>query len=91
MDAGEFGYGEPERMVGMDGNSLAAYIKEFHHQIHINFPKAGRVTVLWPFLWIATLARFLNNNRKLNRAPISAIMKKAGKRGRLVKLIMSDE
>ena len=91
LDAGEFGYGEPERMVGMDGNSLAAYIKEFHHQIHINFPKAGRVTVLWPFLWIATLARFLNNNRKLNRAPISAIMKKAGKRGRLVKLIMSDE
>ena len=91
LDAGEFGYGEPERMVGMDGNSLAAYIKEFHHQMHINFPKAGRAILLWPFLWIATLARFLNNNRKLNRAPISAIMKKAGKRGRLVKLIMSDE
>lgn len=85
LDAGEFGYSESERMVGMDGNSLLAYIKEFHHQMHINFPKAGRVIPLWPALWVATLIRFLNNNRKYNRAPVSAIMKKAGIRGKLVK------
>lgn len=90
LDAGEFGYSESERMVGMDGNSVLAYVKEFHHQMHINFPKAGRVIPLWPALWIATLIRFLNNNRKFKRASISAIMKKAGDRGKLVKKLISN-
>lgn len=84
LDAGEFGYSEAERMVGMDGDSCTAYVREFHHQMHINFPKAGKNIFLWPVLWIATLVRFLRNNKRLNRAPISAIMKKAGKRGQLV-------
>ena len=88
LDAGEFGYSEAERMVGMDGSSLAAYVREFHHQMHINFPKAGRIIFLWPFLWCATLVRFLKNNRRLNRPPVSAILKKAGRRGELVCRLM---
>lgn len=84
LDAGEFGYSEAARMVGMDGDSWTAYVREFHHQMHINFPKAGRWIILWPVLWAATLVRFLRNNRKLHRAPLTEIMKKAGKRGRLV-------
>ena len=91
LDAGEFGYSESERMVGMDGNSLMAYVREFHHQMHINFPKAGKIIFFWPVLWIATLIRFLKNNRKLNRAPISEIMKKAGKRGQLVSRLTSHK
>ena len=91
LGAGEFGYSESERMVGMDGSSFAAYVKEFHHQMHINFPKAGRVIPLWPVLWLATLIRFLNNNKKLHRAPVMAIMKKAGKRGKLVKRLTSNK
>ena len=91
LDAGEFGYSEAERMVGMDGDSLAAYVREFHHQMHINFPKAGRIAVFWPVLWTSTLVRFLYNNRKLNRAPIAEIMKKAGKRGALVRRLTSLE
>lgn len=91
LDAGEFGCSESERMVGMDGDSLAAYVKEFHHQMHINFPKAGRVILLWPVLWLATLIRFLKNNKKLNRAPVSAIMKEAGKRGKLVKKLTNNK
>lgn len=85
LDAGEFGYSETERMVGMDGDSWTSYVKEFHHQMHINFPKCGKVFIFWPVLWISTLVRFLRNNRKLHRAPISAIMKKAGERGKLVR------
>ena len=91
LDAGEFGYSEAERMVGMDGDSLSAYVREFHHQMHINFPKVGRIIFLWPVLWTYTLIRFLNNNRKLKRAPISAILKKAGKRGRLVRCLTAHE
>ena len=91
LDAGEFGYSEAERMVGMDGNSLTAYVREFHHQMHINFPRAGKMIFLWPVLWNATLVRFLKNNKKLNRAPFSAIMKKAGKRGKLVHWLTTHE
>ena len=91
MDAGEFGYSEAERMVGMDGDSWTAYVREFHHQMHINFPKVGKIIFLWPVLWIATLVRFLRNNKRLNRAPISAIMKKAGKRGQLVSRLTSSK
>ena len=89
LNAGEFGYSEAERMVGMDGDAWTAYVREFHHQMHINFPRAGKIIFLWPVLWIATLVRFLRNNRRLNRAPISAIMKKAGKRGQLVSRLTS--
>lgn len=91
LEAGEFGYSEAERMVGMDGDSLMAYVREFHHQMHINFPKAGRIPVFWPVLWLATLVRFLNNNRKLKRAPVSSILKKAGKRGKLVRRLTSQD
>lgn len=91
LDAGEFGYSESERMVGMDGSSFISYIKEFHHQMHINFPKAGRVILLWPVLWVATLFRFLSNNKKLNRAPVRAIINKAGERGKLVKRLTSNK
>ena len=91
LDAGEFGYSESERMVGMDGNSLMAYVREFHHQMHINFPNTGKIIFFWPVLWLATLIRFLKNNRKLNRAPISEIMKKAGKRGQLVSHLTSHK
>lgn len=89
LDAGEFGYSEAGRMVGMDGNSLMSYVREFHHQMHTNFPKAGKAIPLWPALWTATLIRFLNNNRKLNRPPVSEIMKKAGERGQLVSHLTS--
>lgn len=91
LDAGEFGYGEAERMVGMDGNSLGAYLREFHHQMHLNFPRAGRIPVFWPPLWCATLVRFLRNNKRLKRPPISEIMRKAGQRGQLVSQLTSRE
>lgn len=87
LNAGEFGYREKERMVGMKGTSVLAYVQEFHHQMHINFPKAGRCFLIWPVLWSATLGRFLRNNKKLKRASVHEIMKKAGERGKLVKTL----
>ncbi|MGM9550802.1 MAG: nucleotidyltransferase family protein [Clostridia bacterium] len=90
LDAGEFGYSEKARMVGMEGNSVVSYVREFHHQMHINFPALGKVALFWPLLWIATLIRFLYNNRKLNRGSLVDIMKKAGSRGQLVKKLTEN-
>lgn len=91
LDAGEFGYSEAERMVGMDGSSAAAYAREFQHQMHLNFPAAGKCPLFWPVLWAATLARFLQNNRKLKRPSVGRIMKKARSRGELVQRLLTQQ
>ena len=84
MEAGEFGSGK-DRMVAIRGDGVFDYIREFHHQMHLNFPRAGKCFLLWPVLWIITLIRFLNNNKKVRSVSSREIFEKAGKRGRLVK------
>ena len=83
-DAGEFG-DSSNRMVALRGNGLKDYIREFHHQMHLNFPKLGKVFIFWPILWIITLVRFLVNNRKVRSVSARELFKSAGKRADLVK------
>ena len=85
LEGGEFGETTPGRMVVLKGSGLWDYVREFHHQMHLNFPRMGKVFLFWPILWIITLVRFLNNNRKLNRGSGMAILQSAGKRSRLIK------
>ncbi len=83
LEAEEFGNSASDRMVALRSGSLAEYVREFQHQMHLNFPRAGRVFLLWPALWIVTLARFLHNNRTLRKVSTRAILKNARQRGRL--------
>ena len=84
MDAEEFGNAKG-RMVALRGNGIFDYIREFHHQMHLNFPKAGKCFLLWPVLWIITLVRFLRNNKKVRGVSSKELFSNAGKRGKLVK------
>ena len=84
MDAEEFGKAK-NRMVALRGNGFFDYVREFHHQMHLNFPKAGKVFVLWPVLWTITLIRFLRNNKKVRSVSSKELFESAGKRGKLVK------
>lgn len=84
MDAEEFGKAK-NRMVALRGNGLFDYVREFHHQMHLNFPKAGKVFLFWPVLWIITLVRFLRNNKKVRSVSSKELFESAGKRGKLVK------
>lgn len=84
MDAEEFGKAK-NRMVALRGNGLFDYVREFHHQMHLNFPKAGKVFLLWPVLWTITLVRFLRNNKKVRSVSSKELFESAGKRGKLVK------
>lgn len=84
MDAEEFGKAKG-RMVALRGNGIFDYIREFHHQMHLNFPKAGKCLLLWPVLWTITLVRFFRNNRKVRRVSSKELFANAGKRGKLVK------
>lgn len=81
--AGEFGQDKRQRMVAMRGTGISAYIREFHHQMHLNYPKAGSVFLLWPILWGMTLFRFLHNNHAVRGVKGRDIIKEAGKRSRL--------
>ncbi len=85
LEAEEFGKSASDRMVALRGNGLFDYIREFHHQMHLNFPKGGNCLLLWPVLWAITLIRFLRNNRKIRKTSAAAILRKAGQRGRLMK------
>ena len=84
MEAEEFGKTRG-RMVALRGDGIFDYIREFHHQMHLNFPKAGKCFLLWPILWTITLVRFLRNNKKVRAISSKELFSSASKRGKLVK------
>ena len=71
-------------MVAIHGGGLFGYVRAFHHQMHLNYPKAGRCVLCWPVLWVLTLLRFLRNNYKLRGTTVRQVLKSAGKRGKIV-------
>ncbi len=84
LEAEEFGKSSQDRMVVLRGTKLADYIREFHHQMQLNFPKKSKIWVLWPALWIITLHRFLYNNRNIRGISSRAILKKAKQRSKMM-------
>ncbi len=84
LDAEDFGNADANRMVMMSGTGITAYIREFHHQMHLNFPKAGKVFLLWPVLWVMTLIKFLQNNHKVRRTSAKKVMQEAKRRSSLM-------
>lgn len=84
LEAEEFGKSSGERMVTLRSSSFMDYVREFHHQMHLNFPNAGKKILLWPVLWGITLTRFLRNNRRIRGVSGMAVLKKAGQRSKFV-------
>lgn len=84
LEAEEFGKSNSDRMVVLRSNGISGYVREFHHQMRLNFPRYGKCCVLWPLLWIITLVRFLSNNRKIRKVSSGSIFRKAGQRSRLL-------
>ncbi|MDE6615600.1 MAG: nucleotidyltransferase family protein [Lachnospiraceae bacterium] len=83
FEAGEFGKTSPDRMVVLRGTGWISYIREFHHQMRLTYPKAGHIIIFWPVLWIMTFTGFLHRNRSIRNVTGSAIIKKAAQRSRL--------
>lgn len=84
MEAEEFGKTSNARMVALRGNGFWDYVREFHHQMRLNFPKAGKCFLLWPILWSITLIRFLINNRRIRKVSVGEVLRKAGQRGKII-------
>lgn len=81
LEAEDFGNSGQDRVVALRGTGLWDYVREFHHIMHINFPRAGKIFLLWPVLWCVTLFRFLRNNRRIRGVTASEVLKKARERG----------
>jgi len=87
FDAEEFGKSAKDRMVALRGTTVFDYIREFHHQTCLNFPRACKFFLFWPLLWVITLRRFLRNNRKLRGVSTRSVLQKAQQRGKLIKTL----
>lgn len=84
LEAGEFGRSDADRMVVLRGTRIFDYLREFHHQTLLSYPEQGKHRVLWPALWAVTLSGFLYRNHKVRRVSVFAVLRKAGKRSRLM-------
>lgn len=84
LEAEEFGKNDSNRMVAMRDNSLRGYVREFHHQMHLNFPRAGCIFILWPVLWGFTFVRFARNNKKVRGVKMGDVLRKAGQRSKVI-------
>lgn len=84
LEAEEFGKSQAERMVAISGTGILNFAKEFQHQMHINYPKSGKIFLFWPVLWIFTMMRFIRNNRIIRKVSVISILKNAKKRSRLM-------
>ncbi len=82
---GEFGKTGKGRMVALRGNGPLDYVREFHHQMRLNYPKQSENVFLWPALWVMTLVRFLINNQKIRKVSLGQVLGSAGKRGKMVR------
>ena len=85
---GEYGYSDTTRSVIMKSNShFTGYFQELHRQTKRNFPVAGRVLPILPFLWLATGIRFLYNNRHIRHVSTRDMISTEKKRQQLVKAL----
>ena len=85
LRSGEFGKVSKDRMVALRGNGITDYIREFHHQMKLNYPEAGKIIPAWPVLWGLTFARFMINNKRIRNVSLRSVLASAGKRGNMVK------
>lgn len=85
LEGGEFGKSSKTRMVVLREQGLRGYVREFHHQMCLHFPRGSRCPLSWPVLYIVTLFRFLRNNRKMRGVSLRAVLRKAGQRSRAIR------
>ena len=80
FESGEFGDEDDSRMVLLRGTSVFDYFREFHHQTKLRYPRASKVFLCWPGLWIVTLFQFLKNNREIRNTTAMEVFKSSRER-----------
>ena len=84
LEAERYGKPESNRTAVMRGTHLRDYMREFHHQTVLSFPRTSRMVITLPALYIVVLIRFIYNNHAVRGQSLKAVLKKAKQRTRLV-------
>ena len=87
IKSGTFGERDTDRLVNLSEPSIKGLLKEFHHQMHENFPRAGKCFLLWPFLWVASFLIFMCNNIFVRKTFGIGVIKKSLSRSAVSKQI----
>lgn len=81
----EFGRQDKDRMLILEDNGIRGIISAFHKETRLSFPRLSRCPLLWPFLYIIELVRFLQNNHSLRHTTTRNVIIQARKRGQIAK------
>lgn len=84
LEAERYGKPQTNRTAVMRGTHLRDYFREFHHQTALSFPKASRLVITLPVLYLLVLIRFMYNNRTVRGQSLWSVLNKAKQRSRLV-------
>ena len=55
--------------------TLRTYFKEGHLQMHVRFPKLGKILLLWPILWVITYGYFLRNTYRIRHTTLKQTLR----------------
>lgn len=92
LDAERQGKPDTSRMLAFMDTGFLSYIRAFHHQTTISYPKASRLIVPLPVLYIIVFVRFLYNNKTLRGGQsVLGILKKTNQRSHLVKHVLKKQ
>lgn len=81
LSGGVFGKEKNSRMLIITGNrKIIEYAKIVHRQTCLRFPKLKKTIVLFPFLWCASIAMFIYNNKYLRNVKTKDVLKNADDR-----------
>lgn len=84
LEAERYGKTQSDRTAVLRGTHLSDYIREFHHQTVLSFPRASRMVITLPVLYIVVFIRFIYHNHTVRGQSLKAVLKKAKQRTRLV-------
>lgn len=85
LASGNFGELEQGRLVNTAKPGIRGLISQVHYRMKENYPRASKIFLIWPILWLATIIIFLRNNRKIRGQKTSVYIKNAKKRNKIVK------
>lgn len=74
LDEKDMGSADASTLVGSHSYRKITpftYLKEFHLQMHVRFPKLGKCILLWPILWIITFVCFIKNTYSLRKTTLT--------------------
>lgn len=81
---GDFGKNDKNRMIVTPRKaSITAYLMELHRQTQHNYPRASKIKLLLPALWVATALMFQYRNMTKRKIRLKAVFASSNKRNML--------